>query len=322
MNALALLLNIAALVSAVLLVTTAVSAGSRRPSAGPFPGVHDLYEAAFLNGGPARVVDTALTALYADGRVLIGGPGIISVQRPQADDPVERAVLHELSAAPSGALHVIREAAMRHPAVQEIGDGLAQRGLLVPPAANRGVWRWGLVQGVSCLVAFPVSIVLTVLQYATHGASFDLPAPFVVKMLPAIVVGGISGLVVASVAARRITGAGRRAAQGFGAAHAQAADPAHLVAVRGLRALPDPALRALSLIHWCAASGPGASSCGGSSGGGSGSGCGGGSGCSSGSGCGGGSGSSCGGGGSSCGGGGGGSGCGGGGGGGCGGGGS
>ncbi len=205
-NALALVLNIAALVSAVLLITTAVSAGSRRPSAGPFPGVHDLYEAAFLNGGPARVVDTALTALYADGRVLIGGPGIISVQRPQASDPVERAVLHELSAAPSGALHVIREAAMRHPAVQEIGDGLAQRGLLVPPAANRGVWRWGLVQGVSCLVAFPVSIVLTVLQYATHGASFDLPAPFVVKMLPAIVVGGISGLVVASVAARRITG--------------------------------------------------------------------------------------------------------------------
>ncbi|MGW4256507.1 TIGR04222 domain-containing membrane protein [Streptomyces californicus] len=353
MNVLALVLNIAALVSAVLLITTAVSAGSRRPSAGPFPGVHDLYEAAFLNGGPARVVDTALAALYADGRVLIGGPGIISVQRPQASDPVERAVLHELSAAPSGALHVIREAAMRHPAVQEIGDGLAQRGLLVPPAANRGVWRWGLVQGVSCLVAFPVSIVLTVLQYATHGASFDLPAPFVVKMLPAIVVGGISGLVVASVAARRITGAGRRAAQGFGAAHAQAADPAHLVAVRGLRALPDPALRAQLIAAarlgaprrrrssghtygtsttgatgvaattvWCAASGPGASSCGGSSGGGSGSGCGGGSGCSSGSGCGGGSGSSCGGGGSSCGGGGGGSGCGGGGGGGCGGGGS
>ncbi|MDW4899862.1 TIGR04222 domain-containing membrane protein [Streptomyces californicus] len=350
MNALAVVLNLAALVSAVLLVTTAVSAGSRRPSAGPFPGVHDLYEAAFLNGGPARVVDTALTALYADGRVLIGGPGIISVQRPQADDPVERAVLQELSAAPSGALHVVREAAMRHPAVQEIGDGLAERGLLVPPAANRGLRRWGLVQGVSCLVAFPVSIVLTVFQYVASTYPYeDLPDPFVVKMLPAIVVGGISGLVVASVAARRITGAGRRAAQGFGEAHAQAADPAHLVAVRGLRALPDPALRAqliaaarlgaprrrrssghtygssttgataVATTVWCAASGPGASSCGGSSsGGGSGSGCGGGSGCSSGSGCGGGSGSSCGGGGSSCGGGGGGSSCGGGGGGGCG----
>ncbi|MFE9456606.1 TIGR04222 domain-containing membrane protein [Streptomyces californicus] len=352
MNALALVLNIAALASAVLLVTTAVTAGSRRPSAGPFPGVHDLYEAAFLNGGPARVVDTALTALYADGRVLIGGPGIISVQRPHANDPVERAVLQELSAAPSGALHVVREAVMRHPAVQEIGDGLAQRGLLVPPAASRGVRRWGLAQGVSCLVAFPVSIALTVAQYATYGASFDLPVPFVVKMLPAIVVGGISGLVVASLAAKRITGAGRRAAHGFRAAHAQPVAPAHLVATLGLRALPDPALQAQLIAAarlsaprrrrssghtagsstsgvtavgattvWCAASGPGGSSCGGSSGGGSGSGCGGGSGCSSGSGCGGSSGSSCGGGGSSCGGGGGGSSCGGGGGG-CGGGGS
>ncbi|MFH8882816.1 TIGR04222 domain-containing membrane protein [Streptomyces californicus] len=346
MNALALVLNIAALASAVLLVTTAATAGSRRPSAGPFPGVHDLYEAAFLNGGPARVADTALTALYADGRVLIGGPGIISVQRPHANDPVERAVLQELSAAPSGALHVVREAVMRHPAVQEIGDGLAQRGLLVPPAASRPVRRWGLVQGVSCLVAFPVSIVLTVFQYVSSAYPYeDLPVPFVVTMLPAIVVGGLSGLVVASVAARRVTGAGRRAAQGFGSAHAQAADPAQLVAVRGLRALPDPALRAQLIAAarlsaprrrpgsghtsgsstteatavaattvWCAASGPGGSSCGGSGGGGSGSGCGGGSGCSSGSGCGGGSGSSCGGGGggSSCGGGGGG-GCGGGG---------
>ncbi len=98
---------------------------------------------------------------------------------------MERAVLQELSAAPSGALHVVREAAMRHPAVQEIGDGLAERGLLVPPAANRGLRRWGLVQGVSCLVAFPVSIVLTVFQYVASTYPYeDLPDPFVVKMLP------------------------------------------------------------------------------------------------------------------------------------------
>ncbi|MDQ0987753.1 TIGR04222 domain-containing membrane protein [Streptomyces sp. V2I9] len=330
MNALALLLNLATLVSAVLLIAAVVASRSRRPPAGPFPSVHDLYEGAFLNGGPARVVDTALTALHADGRVLIGGPGIISVQRPQANDPVERAVLQELATAPSGALHLVREAVMRHPAVQEIGDGLAQRGLLVPPAASRTVRRWGRVQGVSCLIAFPVSIVLTFAQYvSSHHPYEGLPVPFVLKVLPAIVLGGISGLVVASASAKRITGAGRRAVQGFVAAHARAATPAQLVATRGLRALPDPALYAqlvaaarlgargrrsfaytsgsttagvtvvAATTVWCAASGPGGSSCGGSSGGGSGSGCGGGSGCSSG--CGGGGGSSCGGGGSSCG---------------------
>ncbi|MFH9607057.1 TIGR04222 domain-containing membrane protein [Streptomyces sp. NPDC017448] len=342
MNALALLLNLAVLVSTVLLVATAAVARSRLPSAGPSPVVHDLYEAAFLNGGPGRVVDTALTALHTDGRVLIGGPGVITVQRPQANDPVERAVLHEVAVAPSGALHLLREAVMRHPAVQEIGDGLAQRGLLVPPAAIRTVRRWGLVQGVGCLIALPVSIVLTIAQYMASLYPYeDLPVPFVLKMLPAIVLGGISGRVVASASAKRITGAGRRAAQGFGAAHAQATAPAQLVAVRGLRALPDPALYArlvtaarmgaqrrrspayasgstagatavAATTVWCAASGPGGSSCGGSTGGGSGgssgSGCGGGSGSScggsGGSSCGGGGGSSCGGGGSSCGGGG------------------
>ncbi|MFJ4971403.1 TIGR04222 domain-containing membrane protein [Streptomyces sp. NPDC088755] len=336
MNTLSLLLTLAVAVSTVLLVVKAVASRSRRPSAGPSPTVHDLYEAAFLNGGPARVADTAFTALYADGRVLIGGPGIISVQRPQANDPVERAVLQELSAAPSGALHVVRDAVMRHPAVQEIGDGLAQRGLLVPPAAGRPVRRWALIQAVSCFVAVPLSIVLTALQYIWHDSPYDMPFPFVLKMLPAIVLGGVSGLVVASAAANRITRPGRRAARAHRAAHAYPVTPPHLVATQGLRALPDPALQAqltaAARLHvrtgrsrsgfagsrspgyggsttgsseyaattvWCADAGPGHSGCGGSSGGGSGSGCAG-----AGSSCGGSSGgSSCGGssGGSSCG---------------------
>ncbi|MFW3471446.1 TIGR04222 domain-containing membrane protein [Streptomyces microflavus] len=342
MNTLALLLTLGVALSTALLIAKVVASRSGRPSAGPSPAVHDLYEAAFLNGGPARVADTALTALYADGRVLIGGPGIISVRHPHANDPVERAVFQELSTAPSGALHMVREAVMRHPAVQEIGDGLAQRGLLVLPAASRPVRRWALVQGVSCFVALPLSILLTVLQYMAHDSPFDMPFPFVLKMLPAILLGGIGGLVVAAAAANRITRAGRRAAQAFRAANAYTVTPPYLVANLGLRALPDPVLQAQLIaaarLHasagrsrsrrsgsrspgyvggtaaatgfaattvWCADAGPGHTSCGGSSGGGSGSGCGGGSGssCGGGAGCGG-SGSSCGGssGGSSCGG--------------------
>ncbi|WDG27998.1 TIGR04222 domain-containing membrane protein [Streptomyces sp. CA-278952] len=337
MNVLALLVTFAVVVSTVLLITKSAVSRSRIPSAGRFPAVHDVYEAAFLTGGPAGVADTALTALHTDGRVLIGGPGIISVRYAQANDPVERAVFQELSTAPSGALHLVRDAVMRHPAVQEIGDGLAQRGLLVPPGEGRPVRRWGLVQGVSCFVALPLSIVLTVLQYVTTDVSLSMPVPFVLKVLPAILLGGISGLVIASAAAKRITRAGRRAAQACRAARVHPETPAHLVATRGLRALPDRALweqlvaasrltasarRSRSGLAgsgrpgyagstagasafavatvWCAASSPGGSSCGGSSGGGSGSSCGGGgSGCSSGSGCGGSGGSSCGGGSSS-----------------------
>ncbi|WP_206430113.1 TIGR04222 domain-containing membrane protein [Streptomyces sp. ADI96-02] len=343
MNALAALLTLAVVVSSLLLIVRLLAAKGRRPAPGPSPAVHDLYEAAFLGGGPGRVVDTALTALHADGRLLIGGPGIVSVQRPQAHDPVERAVLQELGAAPSGALAALRDAVMRHPAVQEIGDGLAARGLLVPPADTRPLRRWGVVQGVCCLIAFPVSLGLTFVQYAMVDGLSDMPLPFIVKVVPAILLGAISGLVVAVSSAKRITRAGRRAAEGFRAAHASVESPARLVAVRGPRALPDPGLQghlvaaarlrgpgdrsgpiaagssaagtaAVAATVWCASTSPGHTSCGGSTGGGSGSGCGGGSGCGagSGSGCGGG-GSSCGGGGGSSCGGGGGSSCGGGG---------
>lgn len=337
MNTLALLATLAVVVSSVLLVVKAVVERSRRPSPGSGVALHDLYEVAFLNGGPARVVDTALTALHADGRLAVGGPGIVAVQRAQANDPVERAVLQELAAAPNGALHVLREAVMRHPAVQEVGDGLAARGLLVPPHRLRPLRRWGLTQGIVCLIAVPLSMLLTFVQFATDD-SMDFSVPFIMKMLPAIVIGSFTGLIVANSSAGRLTASGRHAAQSFRAAYAHVATPAHLVATLGLRALPDPVFQAQLLAAarlsaprrrssgrvggatatgvtavgvatvWCAASGPGGSSCGGSTGGGSGSSCGGGPGCSSGSGCGGGGGgSSCGSsGGSSCGGGGGG----------------
>ncbi|MFF3032079.1 TIGR04222 domain-containing membrane protein [Streptomyces rubiginosohelvolus] len=343
MNTLALLATLAVVVSSVLLVVKAVVERSRRPSPGSGVALHDLYEVAFLNGGPARVVDTALSALHADGRLAVGGPGIVAVQRAQANDLVERAVFQELAAAPNGALHVLREAVMRHPAVQEVGDGLAARGLLVPPHRLRPLRRWGLTQGIVCLIAVPLSMLLTFVQFATDD-SLDFSVPFIMKMLPAIVIGSFTGLIVANSSAGRLTASGRHAAQSFRATYAYVVTPAHLVATLGLRALPDPVFQAQltaaarlsaprrrssgrvggatatgvtavgAATVWCAASGPGGSSCGGSTGGGSGSSCGGGSGCSSGSGCGGGGGSSCGSsGGSSCGGGGGGGGCGGGG---------
>ncbi|MGW1296957.1 TIGR04222 domain-containing membrane protein [Streptomyces sp. NPDC002533] len=330
MNTLALLATLGVVLSSVLLVVKAVAVRSHRPSPGPGAPLHDVYEAAFLNGGPARVVDTALTALHADGRLAVGGPGIVAVLRDQANDPVERAVFEELAAAPNGALHRLREAVMRHPAVQEIGDGLAARGLLVPPHRVRPLRRWGLTQGILCLVALPLSLILTFVQFVS-AESLDFAVPFIVKMLPAIVIGSFTGLIVAASSASRLTKSGRLSAQAFRAAHGYVVTPAHLVATLGLRALPDPVfqeqLMAAARLSaprrrssgrrlagstatgfaavgaatvWCAASGPGGSSCGGSTGGGSGSSCGGGSGCSSGSGCGGSSGSSCGGG-SSCG---------------------
>ncbi|MFF2961801.1 TIGR04222 domain-containing membrane protein [Streptomyces sp. NPDC057963] len=327
-NALALLVDSCVVASSVLLVVGLTRA--RRSSGG---SVHDLFEAAFLNGGPGRVVDTALTAMQTDGRLVIGGPGIVAVQQTDARDPVERAVLQEHALAPSGALHTLRDAVMRHPAVQEIGDGLAARGLLASPAASRMWRRWGVAQGLSCLLAVPLAVVVTVTQaVADDEGDLFSSVPFALKVFPALVIGFLTGFICASVARGRVTRAGRRAAEAYRTTRAHDPQPAHLVATHGLRALPDPVLRAqliaaarmrpavrgsgrsagassgpsadssallLAPAVWCADTGTGSGSCGssgdGGSSGGGGGGCSAGSGCGSASGCGGSSGSGCGG---------------------------
>ncbi|MGW1229095.1 TIGR04222 domain-containing membrane protein, partial [Streptomyces sp. NPDC002530] len=210
MTTLAVLFSLAVTVSSALLVTGLVR--DRRPSGGP---VHDPAEAAFLGGGPGRVVDAALAAMCEDGRILVGGPGIVAVRRAVAHDPVERAVLHAHAAAPNGALHTLRDAVMRHPAVQEIGDGLAARGLLRVPGSHRLQQRWGTTQGVLCLLALPAAFALTVAEWMASDGFVDEGVPFVLKVLPALVAGSVVGLASAAVARSRITRAGRRAAAAF-----------------------------------------------------------------------------------------------------------
>jgi uncharacterized protein (TIGR04222 family) len=316
MTLLALAVYLAVGVSSVLLI---VRVSAARPAARATGAqVHDVHEAAFLAGGPARVVDAALVALHADGRLAVGWPGVLSVLRPAAHDPVERAVFAELASAPDGALHTVRLRTMRNAAVQEVGDVLAARGLMVPPAPP-GVARlatWGLVQAVVCVLGVPVSIVVTIVQFA--GAPFVDPGmPFVVLVLPVLVAGAVIGGLQAGRVRRRLTPAGLRALRSYRAGHARPGTPAEAVALGGLRGVSDPVLRAAltgapryraaSANHgggaaagtyyavddgvWCAGSSPGSGgsgSCGSSGGcggsGGSSSSCGG----SSGSGCGGG----------------------------------
>lgn len=265
---------------------------------------------------PGRVADTVLTAMHADGRLVVAGPGVVGVRQAVARHPVESALLAAHAAAPSGALHWPRIAVMRSPAVQALGDGLAHRGLLVRPGELLPLRPWALGLTLASVLSFPLAIVLTAVR---HGDDGDVP--FVVRVLPVIFIGFVVGLGCLGRTSARLTGAGRTALHRFRAL-GDGIDPVHTVACLGPSAAPDPVLRAQlttasrlranspaahssaaggavfagdSTVTWC---GGGGSGCGGSS-------CGGGSG-SSGSSCGGssGGGSSCGG--SSCGGGGGG----------------
>ncbi|MCY0940851.1 TIGR04222 domain-containing membrane protein [Streptomyces antarcticus] len=303
---------------------------SRPPAPGPGSGLHDLSEAAFLSGGPGGVVDTALVSLLVDGRLVVGGPGIVHV-RPgaRAADTAERAVLQAHQGAASGWLYQVRYAAMLDPAVQETGDALAARGLLSPPGSGRTWRRWALVQTVVCVVLIPVSLPLTFLAYALGSG----PAvPFAVKVVPALFGGIVAARIAAGRARSRLTPAGGRTLRELRRSYANDPTPHVRTALFGLRGLRDPFLRQQLVpaargtrlaaaqvrgrrtghrfpdhgssadvlpVLWCAGSGGGG-------GGGSGGCSGGGAGCSSGSGCGssggsgGGSGGSCGSSGSSC----------------------
>uniref|UniRef100_A0AAU2JWP7 TIGR04222 domain-containing membrane protein n=1 Tax=Streptomyces sp. NBC_00049 TaxID=2903617 RepID=A0AAU2JWP7_9ACTN len=313
MNVLAVAIWIAVIVSSVLLSRTLRRASPVQ--AGP-AGLHDLSEAAFVRGGPGAVVDVALVSMLGDGRLVVGGPGIVQV-RPgaRATDPAERAVLEAHRGAPSGWLYQVRYAAMRDPAVQEIGDALAARGLISPPGSRRPGRRWALVQAAVCALLIPVSVVLTFVGFAVDPHS---AVPFIGKVAAVLVVGIMVGLISALRARSRVPRAGLRALLAMRTAYRHDQSPHVRTALFGLGALRDPFLRqqlvpaargtrlaaaqAASRPHGSdSSSGSGAEFvpvfwCAGSDGGGSG----GGSGCGSGgSGCGS-SGSSCGGSGSSC----------------------
>ncbi|UQX03604.1 TIGR04222 domain-containing membrane protein [Streptomyces sp. RerS4] len=205
------------------------------------PTLHDLSEAAFLAGGPGAVIDAALVSLLGDGRLTVGGPGIVRLRYgAQAVDPAERAVVSALLRAPSGWLYQVRYAAMLDPAVQEVGDGLAARGLLLPPGTGRR-WRlWGIAQAVVCGVWVPLSIPLTFVAWAVEP---DSQVPFLVKVFPALLIGIVVGAACAKGARQRLTPAGRQALAAMRARYAGDPNPAVATALFGLAGLSDPYLR-------------------------------------------------------------------------------
>ncbi|WP_030758590.1 TIGR04222 domain-containing membrane protein [Streptomyces griseus] len=212
---------------------------ARRTRGGPGGPLQDVYEAAFLAGGPGRVADTAFAAMHLDGRLVIGGPGVVAVVHRTAHDPVERAVLDVHAAAPSGALHQLRLGVMTHPAVQEIGDGLAARGLLTAPGPRRALRRWCVGVAVAAFLVLPTaSVVITIVQFGEPGG---LGVPFVVKVLPLFFVCFATALVYGAASGRRVSPSGVAALAAYRREHAYGTggDVRTAVAVTGIRALPD-----------------------------------------------------------------------------------
>lgn len=103
------------------------------------------YEAAFLAGGPPRVVEVALATLLDEGWIVGSASGRLALgirgDLVAALDPVASVVLGVIAARPPTAARDVRRRAARLPEVQEAGEILHARRLVVAPSTVRRLRR-------------------------------------------------------------------------------------------------------------------------------------------------------------------------------------
>jgi uncharacterized protein (TIGR04222 family) len=206
---------IAAIGATALVGTTlwllAAGIADRRSAPRATPGwtPQSVLEAAFLVGGPRRVVDTVISSMHEDERVQVIPHGRLQVLRPVAADGVESAVLAACGPEWQAELKEVRAAAMRSPAVQEIGDGLAAHGLLYRPDSIR---HWRLAARVQRSTCYLTCVAMIVSPMAMSRSTVRWEPP---NMFPAFMVffGAMGALLIGGLLAPggRLTKAGRDA---------------------------------------------------------------------------------------------------------------
>src|SRR4051812_33354686 len=90
----------------------------------------DVYEAAFLAGGPDRGVETALVALVETGRVRVQRAGQLSVVDDRSRHPVEDAVLAAIGPQGYRQFEVVRWMAGKDERLTALAQGLRRDGLV------------------------------------------------------------------------------------------------------------------------------------------------------------------------------------------------
>jgi hypothetical protein len=102
----------------------------------------DVYEIAFLAGGPDRVVDTALVVLVESGRVRVHAPGELAAVEPVRRHPVEAAVLDAVGTHGHRSIDTIRWRLAGDARITGLGRSLAAAGLARHQRfPGRDAWR-------------------------------------------------------------------------------------------------------------------------------------------------------------------------------------
>ncbi|MFE6761674.1 TIGR04222 domain-containing membrane protein [Streptomyces sp. NPDC057689] len=215
-------------------------AGARRPARAPRDSGRQLtlYEAAFLAGGPHRVADLALVSMHLRRRLLLAHTGWATVVDPEGRDEVERTVIRAIGPEGQSPIGPVRASAAAADAVRAVADRLVDRGLAMPRGADMAA-AVRAVRGAALLVAALGAAVLVLGGPDTWLLVwFALPLALTLGCLAIARIEAHPHGSWASPAGQRLLAA--CAVPGDGAT----GDTLVTVAVRGVDAVGDPALRA------------------------------------------------------------------------------
>ncbi|MFI6944174.1 TIGR04222 domain-containing membrane protein [Streptomyces sp. NPDC050418] len=219
--------------------------GAERPGA-ERPGAElSIYEAAFLSGGPDRVAALAMIAMARQRRLLLAHTGWATVVDPDGKDDLERSVLGAIGPDGQSRIAPVRLRTAGGEPVRKLADRLTAAGLAVPDGARGGIdVAVRQVQG-AALAIVGLGAVSLLMWPDNGGSTTPVVAWF---LLPLIVTLGC--LAIARFEVYPYTRwASTEGQELLGLLETDRPDDERgfltAVAVRGPRALTDPALRAV-----------------------------------------------------------------------------
>ncbi|WP_328620155.1 TIGR04222 domain-containing membrane protein [Streptomyces sp. NBC_00354] len=172
-------------------------------------GALGLHEAAYLDGGPQRVAEVALTALHLAGMLPVNADGRVGAgvrEQPPPADPVQVDALRRAAGSPASRVDRLGELVAASPATAAVGTDLAARGLAVAPGSRERATRTQAAQQVLLALAVPATVAACAVDSAT-GKGNGL-GPF----LAFAALGAVTGLATlfAGPVPGHATAAGRR----------------------------------------------------------------------------------------------------------------
>ncbi|MET7477677.1 TIGR04222 domain-containing membrane protein [Streptomyces sp. NPDC005648] len=207
---------------------------------------HDLtlYEAAFLSGGPRRVADLTMVSMARQRRLLLAHTGWATVVDPRGRDEIERSVIGAIGPEGQNRIAPVRAAAASADAVGDLGDRLVSAGLAVPAGVRTTVAsgvRQVRLAALTVLALGAAALLIPAQPDMSRGLValwFALPLALTLSCLAIARVEVHPYSRWASPAGQRLLGTLARRTGGD--------DRTYLttVAVRGVRAIGEPDLRA------------------------------------------------------------------------------